>query len=109
MKAHRDNLLASTSNVGAKTSEQPTCRDGRPPGVGRRFLSYTDLIDRGIRFSRVHLRRMEKAGVFPMHITLGAGNGMQTSIAWLAEEVIAWENAKIARRDADHREVLATA
>ncbi len=68
--------------------------------AGRRFLSYDDLVERGIRYGRVHLRRMEKARTFPMHIILGAGTGVQTSIAWVAEEVIAWENAKIAQRDA---------
>ena len=67
---------------------------------GRRFLSYDDLVERGIRFSRVHLRRLEKAGAFPMHVTLGAGNEVQTSIAWLLDEVEAWEAKRIAARDA---------
>jgi predicted DNA-binding transcriptional regulator AlpA len=78
-------------------------------GIGRRFLSYPDLLERGIRFSRVHLRRMERAGVFPMHIVLGTGSGVQTSIAWVADEVIAWENAKIAQRDGAREDINANA
>jgi predicted DNA-binding transcriptional regulator AlpA len=70
------------------------------PSVGRRFFSYDDLVERGIRFSRAHLRRMELGGTFPLHIMIGNGTGMQTSIAWVASEVIDWENAKIAARDA---------
>jgi hypothetical protein len=99
MKAHRDNLLASTSNVGANTSSaRTTCRDGRPPSISRRFLSYTDLIDRGIRFIRVHLGRMERAGQFPQRIVLGSG--VQASIAWLSDEVLAWEEQRITERGA---------
>jgi prophage regulatory protein len=68
--------------------------------TGRRFFSYDDLRARGIKYSRVHLRRMEKAGSFPAHVKLGAGNEVQTSIAWLVDEVEAWEAARIAARDA---------
>jgi predicted DNA-binding transcriptional regulator AlpA len=41
---------------------------------------------------------MEKPGTFPMHVVLGAGNNVQTSIAWVADEIVDWENAKIAQR-----------
>jgi predicted DNA-binding transcriptional regulator AlpA len=52
---------------------------------------------------------MERAGVFPMHIVLGTGSGVQTSIAWVADEVIAWENAKIAQRDGAREDINANA
>jgi predicted DNA-binding transcriptional regulator AlpA len=68
-----------------------------PPG-GRKFLSYGNLLALGIRFSRVHLRRLELAGLFPMHVKLG-GNSMQTSTAWIEDEVIAWQESRIAARD----------
>jgi prophage regulatory protein len=80
-----------------------------PAPIGRRFLSYDDLLDRGIRFSRVHLRRLERAGHFPMHVTLGAGNEVQTSIAWLVDEVEAWEARRIAARDAKVEQAGASA
>jgi prophage regulatory protein len=70
-----------------------------PASTGRRFLSYQDLGARGIRFSRVHLRRLEKAGAFPMHLQLGAGDATQTMKAWVADEVEAWEAERIAERD----------
>jgi predicted DNA-binding transcriptional regulator AlpA len=43
---------------------------------------------------------MEKAGDFPIHVVIGAGNGIQSSVAWVADEVTAWEDARIARRGA---------
>jgi len=55
-----------------------------PPTIsGRRLLSYDDLEPRGIRFSRVHLRRLEARGLFPQHVKIGAGN----FIAWLSDEI----------------------
>jgi predicted DNA-binding transcriptional regulator AlpA len=74
-----------------------------PAPIGRRFLSYDDLLERGIRFSRVHLRRLERTGDFPVHVELGTGNEVQTSVAWVAIEVEAWEDARIAKRDAKLR------
>jgi prophage regulatory protein len=67
--------------------------------LGRKFLSYRDLRDRGIPYSRVHLRRLEKLGCFPRHITLGAGAELHALKAWLLEEIEAWEAARIAARD----------
>jgi len=66
---------------------------------GRRFLSYDDLITLGIRFSRVHLRRLELTGAFPLHVKLGCGNDTQTSIAWLADEIESWIDVRIAARN----------
>jgi predicted DNA-binding transcriptional regulator AlpA len=70
-----------------------------PPSLtGRRFLSYEDLIALGIRFSRVHLRRLELIGAFPKHVKLGGGNATQTSIAWLADEICVWIDSRIDAR-----------
>jgi predicted DNA-binding transcriptional regulator AlpA len=55
----------------------------RPEISGRKLVSYDDLEPRGIRFSRVHLRRLEARGLFPQHVTIGAGN----FIAWFEDEV----------------------
>jgi prophage regulatory protein len=51
--------------------------------TGRKLLSYDDLRARGIRFSRVHLARLEREGLFPQRIRFGAGN----FIAWLEDEI----------------------
>jgi predicted DNA-binding transcriptional regulator AlpA len=72
--------------------------------TGRRFMSYQDLVARGIRFSRVHLRRLEKAGAFPMHLKLGAGASTQVMNAWVADEIIAWEAERVRERDAKIKE-----
>ena len=38
---------------------------------------------RGIRYTRVHLHQLEKAGLFPQHVKIGAGN----FIAWFEDEI----------------------
>jgi prophage regulatory protein len=53
---------------------------------GRKLVSRDDLQARGIKFSRVHLRRLERAGLFPQHVKYGAGN----FIAWFEDEVDAY-------------------
>jgi prophage regulatory protein len=65
----------------------------RPEITSRRLLSYDDLKARGVPFSRMHLRRLEAAGSFPRHLKIGAAR-----IAWLADEVDAFIEAKAAAR-----------
>jgi predicted DNA-binding transcriptional regulator AlpA len=93
VKTHKGQVVAGAGSLGAKTVE-------RPSGVGRRFLSYADLRERGIRFSRVHLGRMERTNQFPKRVVLGSGSGVQASIAWLSDEVLAWEEQRITERGA---------
>lgn len=59
----------------------------------KRILGFNDLAGRGIRFSRVHLSRLEKEGKFPKHLNLGP-----QSIGWLEEEIEAWIAARAAER-----------
>jgi predicted DNA-binding transcriptional regulator AlpA len=54
--------------------------------MARKLVCYDDLEPRGIRFSRVHLRRLEARGLFPQHVTIGAGN----FIAWFEDEIDAY-------------------
>jgi prophage regulatory protein len=96
MAKTQNNLSVGTAPEQQKPLER--ARRGAPASV-RRFLSYDDLLARGIRFSRVHIRRMERAGQFPMHVTLGAGSSVQTLKAWLSDEVEEWEHVRIAQRD----------
>jgi predicted DNA-binding transcriptional regulator AlpA len=100
MAKTQNNLLAGTAAYMAPEPQKPLVRARRSaPTPIRRFLSYDDLLARGIRFSRVHIRRMERAGQFPMHVTLGAGSAVQTLKAWLSDEVEEWEHVRIAQRD----------
>jgi prophage regulatory protein len=58
----------------------------------RRLLSYKQLQESGIRFSREHLRRLEAADKFPKRIRLSP-----QKIAWFEDEIIAW----LAERDGE--------
>jgi prophage regulatory protein len=69
---------------------------GPPPTTGLRLVSYPQLKLRGIPYSRSHLRRLEAAGQFPPHITLGEGLG--ALIAWAEHEVDGWIAEKMAQR-----------
>jgi len=48
-----------------------------------------------VGYSPMHIWRLEKAGAFPRRIKLGPN-----SVGWLAEEIDAWIEAKVAARDA---------
>jgi prophage regulatory protein len=47
-----------------------------------KLLSYQDLRDRGIRYSRVHLWRLEAAGKFPKRVRLSPARH-----AWIEDEI----------------------
>jgi prophage regulatory protein len=63
--------------------------------TGRRLLDYPALRGRGIRWSRVHIGRLEAAKRFPRHIDVG-GN----TIAWFEDEIDDFLEMKAAERDA---------
>ena len=50
-----------------------------------KVLSFKDLKERGIPWSRVHINRLEKDGKFPTRIHLG-GN----TVAWDELKIDAW-------------------
>jgi len=59
-----------------------------------RFLSYRELKDvKGIRYSKVHLQRLESAGLFPQRIKLGP-----RSVAWDEDEIEQYTREKRAAR-----------
>jgi prophage regulatory protein len=68
-----------------------------------RLLDRNDLRARGIKYSRPHLDRLMKAGKFPRHIKLGENRN-----AWLAHEIDAWIDSRIAERDAGVTSVIAS-
>jgi len=61
--------------------------------TGRRLLTFADLKERGIPWTRMHLGRLEAAGKFPQHIKLG-----ENSVAWFEDEIDDFLEAKAAAR-----------
>tara|TARA_R110002049_G_scaffold137350_2_gene297359 strand:- start:41477 stop:41734 length:258 start_codon:yes stop_codon:yes gene_type:complete len=74
------------------TPEPPGTTDP-PPQCNKIVISYDDLADLGIRYSKEHLRRLEREGLFPKRVPLTA-----CRVAWVREEVIAWLRAKTEAR-----------
>lgn len=67
-------------------------------GGARRFVRFARLKpDFGIDYSRMHIDRLEKAGRFPKRVQLGPN-----SVAWLEDEIIAWQAERISARDGAH-------
>jgi len=56
-----------------------------------RFISAADLYKLGIRYSRQHLDRLEKAGQFPRRVKL-TPNGR---VGWLESEIQEWLHSRI--------------
>jgi prophage regulatory protein len=60
-----------------------------------KIFSYADLAsERGIRFSKVHLWRLERAGKFPKRVPLGVARH-----GWLETEIDEWIAGRVAARD----------
>lgn len=60
------------------------------------YLRYRDLKPtKGIPFCRQHIRRLQKAGMFPLPVSLGPNTEV-----FLEEEIDRWAAARIAERDA---------
>ena len=47
-----------------------------------------------VPYTRTHVTRLEKAGLFPRRVKLGAGR-----VGWVEEEIDAWIESRIAERD----------
>jgi prophage regulatory protein len=58
------------------------------------FLIYPELKAEGVRFSRKHLERLERLGLFPRRVKISARR-----IGWIKTEVQDWVQARIALRD----------
>ena len=58
-----------------------------------KLLSYNDLKERGISFSKVHLWRMERDNKFPKRVALS-----ENRHSWLENEIDAWLAQRIAAR-----------
>jgi prophage regulatory protein len=60
-----------------------------------RFLGFADLkAMKGIRWSRMHIDRLERAGLFPKRIHLGP-----KTVAWAEDEIDAFAREKLNHRE----------
>jgi prophage regulatory protein len=59
----------------------------------KKIVGFNDLPQYGIKWSRVHVSRLEKEGKFPKHLNLAP-----QSIGWLEEEILAWIDERAAAR-----------
>ena len=59
------------------------------------LLSYADLGARGIRYSRIQLRRKERAGTFPRRVVVSPQR-----VGWVKSEIDGWLAALVAVREA---------
>lgn len=58
------------------------------------LLTYPEVVEAGVRYTRQHLARLEAAGKFPRRVQIG-----EARVAWVEAEVRAWVKAKIKKRD----------
>jgi prophage regulatory protein len=59
-----------------------------------RLLNFPELPEKGIRYTRTHIDRLEKAGKFPKRVRPSANR-----VAWVEDEIDDWLKAKVAERD----------
>jgi prophage regulatory protein len=59
-----------------------------------RLLRYSELRERGVPWSRMHIDRLEKAGRFPRRVRLG-----DRTVGWIESEIDALMAERIAQRE----------
>ena len=64
----------------------------------KRIYRYPDLKPAGVPFTRKHVNTLEGRGEFPERVWLGPN-----SCGWVADEVDAWVEEKIRRRNFEQR------
>ncbi len=65
----------------------------KQPGFTGRLLSFEDLRERGINFSRKHVQRLTRKGKFPRPVHLGPWR-----TAWVEQEIDQWLADRLAER-----------
>jgi prophage regulatory protein len=78
----------------AERSQEVSTDEQNAPAY--RLLDADDLRAKGIKYSRMHLYRLMKAGRFPKTIRVGDNRN-----AWIEAEVDAYIATRIAERDAE--------
>jgi prophage regulatory protein len=64
-----------------------------------RLLRFPQLkSEKNVPFTRQHIRRLQKAGTFPLPVPLG-----ENTTAYLEEEIDEWLTSRLAKRDAQQQ------
>jgi prophage regulatory protein len=53
--------------------------------MSRILINYNDLLEKGVRYSRVQLRRKERDGTFPQRVRIS-----DSRVGWYEDEIDAW-------------------
>ncbi|SHG53367.1 helix-turn-helix transcriptional regulator [Bradyrhizobium erythrophlei] len=87
-----------TSSSSKEISERESARRNRQSRQDKqlRILSYQDLKDKGIRYSRQWIIELIKAGKFPRSVKLG-----EASVGFIESEIDAWIESLIEQRDGE--------
>ena len=59
-----------------------------------RAIQSWERVQPRVPYTRTHVTSLEKAGLFPRRVKLGAGR-----VGWVEEEIDAWIESRIAERD----------
>lgn len=62
-----------------------------------KFVTYSELQNYGIKYSRVHIGRLAKDKKFPLPVAIGAAR-----VGWIEAELLAWQDERVAERDRRH-------
>ena len=62
--------------------------------MATKLLTFHQLKELGVFYSREHIRRLVKIGAFPQPLQLS-----ESRIAWLEDDVIGWIESRAALRD----------
>jgi predicted DNA-binding transcriptional regulator AlpA len=76
-----------------------------PPST-HKLVEFEELAAYGIRFSRVHVARLEQQGRFPRRVVLGGPHG--NFVAWVESEIRDYVESLLQARDLKHKEQPAT-
>jgi hypothetical protein len=68
---------------------RPTTPSIPPPNNSDKFVAYFDLREHGIPYTRVHLRRLIRAGNFPAPVRLS-----EHRIAWHLSAIEKWKASR---------------
>jgi hypothetical protein len=91
--------MAHPSISGRKIGDEPPDEvDEAARIAGKKLLTYDDLVALGHPYTRIHTKRLEDAGRFPLRVR--PGGEASNYVCWFADEYFAYLKALAAARPA---------